>query len=67
LVGKMWPGLVKWAQDSMLASDPPLASAKDLKIPHCAADADEAIAIIREHYAQWRKARPKARRSRRTS
>jgi uncharacterized protein (TIGR00730 family) len=54
LVGKMWPGLVEWAQDAMLSSDPPLASAGDLKIPHCAADADAAIALIREHHRRWK-------------
>jgi uncharacterized protein (TIGR00730 family) len=54
LVGKMWPGLVKWAQGAMLASDPPLASAKDLAIPRCVADADEAVAVIREHHRRWK-------------
>lgn len=32
----------------MLSSDPPLANAEDLAIPVCVADADEAVAIIRE-------------------
>lgn len=64
LVGKMWPGLVEWAKDAMLASDPPLASAKDLRIPHCVADADEAVAIIREHHRRWRKERSRNRRAR---
>ncbi len=57
LVGKMWPGLVEWATGAMLASDPPLASAEDLRIPQCVADADEAVAIIREHHRGWRKRR----------
>jgi hypothetical protein len=30
-----------------------LASAENMKIPQCVDSADEAIAIIREHYAQW--------------
>jgi uncharacterized protein (TIGR00730 family) len=54
LVGKMWPGLVEWARQSMLTTDPPLASAPDMAIPHCVANADEAIAIVREHHAAWR-------------
>ena len=53
LVGKMWPGFVEWARESMLAFETPLASAEDFDIPKCAADADEAIEIIREHHAQW--------------
>jgi uncharacterized protein (TIGR00730 family) len=53
LVGKMWPGLIEWAESSMLLFDPPLASAEDLKIPHCVANADEAIAIIRDHHQTW--------------
>jgi len=65
LVGKMWPGLVEWAQDSMLSSDPPLASADDLKIPQCAANADEAIAIIREHHRKWQRGRSKKQRRQR--
>ena len=53
LVGKMWPGLVEWARNSMLSLDPPLANPEDMTIPRCAANADEAIAIIREHYGHW--------------
>ena len=53
LVGKMWPGLVEWARREMLATDPPLANAEDMNIPRCAANAEEAIAIIREHHGRW--------------
>jgi uncharacterized protein (TIGR00730 family) len=53
LVGKMWPGLVEWARSSMLSSDPPLASADDMAIPHCVANADEAIALVRKHHGAW--------------
>jgi uncharacterized protein (TIGR00730 family) len=53
LVGKMWPGLVEWACNAMLAFDPPLANPEDMTIPRCAANADEAIAIIREYHQQW--------------
>lgn len=55
LVGKMWPGLIDWARNSMLSVDPPLANAEDMAIPRCAANADEAIAIIREHQSAWLK------------
>ena len=53
LVGKMWPGLIDWARSSMLSLDPPLANPGDMTIPICAANADEAIAIIREHHTHW--------------
>jgi len=53
LVGAMWPGLVRWARDSMLTTDPPLANADDLDIPRCVATADEAIVILRESLAEW--------------
>jgi len=50
LVGKSWPGLVEWAKRAMLSSDPPLANPQDIEIPHCVADADAAIAVIRRHF-----------------
>ncbi|HJZ70507.1 MAG TPA: LOG family protein [Vicinamibacterales bacterium] len=53
LVGTMWPGLVDWARQSMLSTTPPLASAPDLAIPRCVANADEAIAVIRDARAGW--------------
>jgi uncharacterized protein (TIGR00730 family) len=55
LVGKMWPGLIDWAHSAMLSTDPALANPEDMKIPRCAADGDEAIAIIRECHAAWLK------------
>jgi uncharacterized protein (TIGR00730 family) len=53
LVGKMWPGLIEWARRSMLSLDPPLANPEDMTIPCCAVNADEAIALIREHQKVW--------------
>ena len=53
LVGDMWPGLLEWARSAMLACDPPLANPEDLTIPRCAANADEAIAMLREHHGKW--------------
>jgi uncharacterized protein (TIGR00730 family) len=53
LVGKMWPGLIEWARRAMLAEDPPLANAEDMAIPRCVADADEAIALLREYQGAW--------------
>jgi predicted Rossmann-fold nucleotide-binding protein len=58
LVGRMWPGLVAWARDTMVAGDTPLAAAEDMVIPRCVASADEAIAIIRERQRAWRDAQP---------
>jgi len=53
LVGKMWPGLVEWARSFMLSADTPLASVEDMAIPQCVANGDAAIALLREHHAQW--------------
>src|SRR5262249_57430430 len=53
LVGRMWPGLIEWAQSFMLSSELPLASAEDIAIPQCVPSGDEAIAILREHHTQW--------------
>jgi hypothetical protein len=53
LVGRMWPGLVEWARTTMLSFEPPLVNEKDLTIPRCAATADDAIALIRQHHARW--------------
>jgi uncharacterized protein (TIGR00730 family) len=55
LVGKMWPGLVEWARQSMLSTDPPLANVEDLDLPRCVADGEEAVRVIREAHAAWRK------------
>ena len=55
LVGKMWPPMIEWARGAMLSSSPALASPKDFEIPRCAADADEAVAMIRKHHAAWSK------------
>jgi uncharacterized protein (TIGR00730 family) len=60
LVGKMWPGLLAWAKHAMLSNDPPLASVEDFELLRCAADADEAIALIREHHETWRRVRADA-------
>ncbi len=53
LVGKLWPGLVDWVRDSMLSFETPLINPEDVDIPVCVANADEAIAIIREHRKHW--------------
>ena len=53
MVGRMWPGLVTWAKQEMLAFDPPLANAGDFELPQCVPTADEAIAVIRTHHAAW--------------
>lgn len=54
LVGKMWTGLVDWAKASLLATQPPLANPGDLDIPRCVNTAEEAIALVRQHHAEWR-------------
>jgi len=49
MVGKMWPGLIEWVRDAMLSFETPLINPEDVDIPVCVANADEAIAIIRDH------------------
>jgi uncharacterized protein (TIGR00730 family) len=53
LVGKLWPGLIEWVRDEMLSFETPLINAGDVDIPVSVANADEAIAIIREHRMVW--------------
>jgi uncharacterized protein (TIGR00730 family) len=53
LVGKMWAELVNWAKTYLLRPELPLASPGDMTIPRCVDTADEAIALIRAHHAQW--------------
>lgn len=55
LVGPMWTGLVEWARQAMLSFTPPLANSEDFAIPQCVPNADEAIALLRGHYANWRR------------
>jgi hypothetical protein len=62
LVGPMWPALIDWAREAMLAFDPPLANPGDLTIPRCVASADEALEIIRAHHATWVRAQAAAER-----
>lgn len=53
LVGEMWTGLVEWAKTQLLKPELALANPQDLAIPICVNTADEAIALLREHHAQW--------------
>lgn len=53
LVGKMWPGLIEWARNSMLSFETPLVNAEDIDIPRCVNNSEEAIALIRAHHAAW--------------
>lgn len=55
LAGKMWSGLVEWAKSQLLTAQPPLANPADLAIPHCVNNADEAIALICERHAAWKR------------
>jgi uncharacterized protein (TIGR00730 family) len=65
LVGQMWPGLVQWAKESMLAPEASLANVEDMDIPQCVATADEAIARIKKHHSQWLKSNGKTASKRR--
>lgn len=52
--GPMWRGLVDWARAMMLRPGFELASEKDMDLPRCVDDADQAVALIREHHARWK-------------
>lgn len=67
LVGKMWPGLIEWAETSMLSTDSPLASAQDFAIPQCVADAGQAMAIIRADHKRWQQANRRVQKKQRAS
>lgn len=57
--GKMWRGLVDWTEQAMLRPGFELASPEDMKIPQCVDTADEAIAIVRAHHAEWQRKQKK--------
>jgi len=44
---------VEWVRDSMLSFETPLINSEDVDIPVCVNNADEAIAIIRQHREEW--------------
>lgn len=54
-VDKMWAGLLKWARDSLLSAETPLANCQDLDVPDCVNTAEEVIALLRKHHAKWLK------------
>jgi uncharacterized protein (TIGR00730 family) len=58
--GPMWKGLVDWASEVMLRPGFELANPQDMHIPVCVADAEQAIALVREHHARWKAAQQTA-------
>jgi hypothetical protein len=59
LVGKMWSELVDWAKANLLKPQLALAGPEDMAIPTCVNTADEAIALLRAHVAEWSAANKK--------
>jgi uncharacterized protein (TIGR00730 family) len=57
--GQMWKRLVDWASAMMLRPGFELANAEDMKIPRCVDNAEQTIAIVREHHARWQIAQGK--------
>ena len=45
-----------WASGAMLRPGFELVSPADLRLPRCVDDAEQAIAIVREHQLRWRAA-----------
>jgi len=57
LIGPMWQELVDWASRHMAQARPtPLANDVDMTIPRCVPTVDEALAVVRERYQQWKAA-----------
>jgi hypothetical protein len=56
LVGPMWQGLVDWHRQAMLRPGFELASEQDMSIPRCVPGAAEALTILRESHAAWKRA-----------
>ena len=54
MIGKMWGELVEWAKASLVEPGLELVSPEDLTIPTCVNTAEEALEILRPHYAQWK-------------
>ena len=51
--GPMWRGLLEWAGTTMRRPGFELADAQDLQIPCCVDNAEQAIAVLREHHQRW--------------
>jgi uncharacterized protein (TIGR00730 family) len=57
VVGTMWAELIEWAKRNLLKPELHLANPDDLDIPTCVETADDAISLLRLHYAKWEKSR----------
>jgi hypothetical protein len=55
MIGDMWADLVSWAQQHMVDTDPPLATTKDIQLPHCVNRFADAIALLRQSQAVWKR------------
>jgi predicted Rossmann-fold nucleotide-binding protein len=53
LMGPMWNGLLDWTRKAMISNDEILADPEDIEIPRCVDKAEDAVEIIRKHYADW--------------
>lgn len=53
--GPMWAEMLDWARRSVLRPGFKLASPEDMEIPLCVNTADEAIALVRDYQAQWKR------------
>jgi predicted Rossmann-fold nucleotide-binding protein len=53
LLGKMWDGLLDWSAEAMLSNNPPLADARDMKLPVCLHTIEDVITQIEASRAAW--------------
>jgi len=54
LIGRMWADLVAWGRQYLLRPEFELAAPQDLDIPYCVDTAEQAMAIIRVRYDEWK-------------
>lgn len=54
LVGKMWFDFVEWARLYMVEGTFKLADPEDMVIPHCVADMEAAIGLLKAAHQRWK-------------
>lgn len=57
-IGKMWADFLEWTHNHLLPNQ--LVNPEDLEIPYCVNTAEEAIAILQKHHANWLKEKNQA-------
>jgi len=59
LIGTMWADFVAWPAATCCGQILNSTTSEDIEIPRCVDTADEAVALLRPHYAEWLHKSPK--------